>query len=113
LFAPEFGLTIFDTSAVRQGRATAIQVPMRTIDDICQELSLIDVRLVKIDVEGFEPHVLRGMTRLLRRQRPIVVFEAWTDELLSACRAELPSSYEISRLNDWDYVAQPRPPSTP
>jgi FkbM family methyltransferase len=34
------------------------------------------VCLVKIDVEGHELHVLRGMRELLHRDRPVVVFEA-------------------------------------
>jgi FkbM family methyltransferase len=108
LFAPEFALTIFDASAVRHEGGAAIQVPMRTIDGLCDELSLTDVRLVKIDVEGFEPNVLRGMKRLLEHDHPTVIFEAWTADLLSACRAELPSNYHIRPLSEWDYVAEPR-----
>jgi FkbM family methyltransferase len=109
LFTPAFGLTIFDASAVRQEGMTApIKVPMRTIDSLCSEFELVDIRLVKIDVEGFEPQVLHGMARLLERDRPTVIFEAWTAEALSACRAELPNDYKIRQLNDWDHVAAPQ-----
>lgn len=38
------------------------------------------VRLVKIDAEGHEPAVLRGMTELLRRDRPVLIVEASSDE---------------------------------
>ena len=34
-----------------------------------------DIKLVKIDVEGHEPAVLRGAEALLRRHQPIVLFE--------------------------------------
>lgn len=37
------------------------------------------VRLVKIDAEGYEPKVLAGMARLLRRDRPVVVLERNAD----------------------------------
>lgn len=33
------------------------------------------VRLVKIDAEGYEPKVLAGMTKLLTRDRPVVILE--------------------------------------
>jgi FkbM family methyltransferase len=106
LYDPAFGISAFDASAVRNQGGVAVEVPVRRIDSLCEELSLDDVRLVKIDVEGFEPQVLRGMTRLLQGDRPTVVFEAWTPEALSACRAEFPTRYTIRRLNDWDYVAE-------
>ena len=37
------------------------------------------VRLVKIDVEGHEAAVLRGMSGLIARDRPVVIFEARRD----------------------------------
>lgn len=107
LFAPAFGLSVMDASAIYRTGGNAIEVPMRSIDSVCDELSLTDVRLVKIDVEGFEPQVLRGMIRLLERSRPTIAFEALTTEALSACRAELPPTYGIRRLADIDYVAEP------
>jgi FkbM family methyltransferase len=108
LRAPVFGLSNFDAdaSAIYHDRGTAIRVSMRSIDSICDELSLVDVRLVKIDVEGFEPQVFRGMPRLMERDRPTILFEALTTEALSACRAELPHSYGIRRLKDSDYIAK-------
>jgi FkbM family methyltransferase len=39
------------------------------------DLELEDVSLVKIDVEGYEPYVLRGARETLRRCRPLVVVE--------------------------------------
>ncbi|HWP58700.1 MAG TPA: FkbM family methyltransferase [Candidatus Acidoferrales bacterium] len=37
--------------------------------------SAIEVNLIKIDVEGFERHVLEGLRKTLHKSRPIVVFE--------------------------------------
>jgi len=39
-----------------------------------------DIKLVKIDVEGHEPAVLRGAEALLRRHQPIVMFELGPEE---------------------------------
>lgn len=47
------------------------QVGVRPLDDIAPP----DTRLVKVDVEGFEPSVLRGARRLLREVRPLWLLE--------------------------------------
>ena len=53
------------------------------------------VRLAKIDVEGHELAVLRGMRRLLERDRPVLIVETSLDET-SRLLAEL--KYSVSRL---------------
>jgi FkbM family methyltransferase len=50
-------------------------VPLRKGDDILDELGVKDVALVKIDVEGLELSVLKGLRHLLATQKPVVVFE--------------------------------------
>jgi FkbM family methyltransferase len=49
-------------------------VHVKKLDDIF-ELGDKDIRLIKIDVEGHELNVLRGASRILNRQKPIVIFE--------------------------------------
>jgi FkbM family methyltransferase len=53
----------------------AVDVSCTPLDDVCLERGLERVSLVKIDVEGAEFSVLRGMSRLLREMRPVVVLE--------------------------------------
>lgn len=48
-------------------------VRVERLDDIAADFG--SVALVKIDVEGFEPQVLRGAAKFLRDQRPVIVFE--------------------------------------
>jgi FkbM family methyltransferase len=50
-----------------------MEVPMVTIDDIVPEQKRIG--LVKMDIEGNEPFALRGMDRILERDRPILFTE--------------------------------------
>jgi FkbM family methyltransferase len=59
---------------------TELSVDVRTVDDMVDQLQLIRLDLLKIDVEGFEPNVLRGAARTLERFNPIIVmeFNAWT-----------------------------------
>jgi FkbM family methyltransferase len=47
-------------------------VPLVALDDI---VTRRPVRLIKIDVEGAEPQVLRGARRILREDRPIILSE--------------------------------------
>jgi FkbM family methyltransferase len=55
--------------------STQIAVPVATGDQLLSA-SEQPVRLIKIDVEGFECKVLRGLSRLMARFRPAVVTEA-------------------------------------
>lgn len=48
------------------------QVPIERLDD----RELTDVALLKIDVEGHEPQVLRGAEQTVRRERPVIFAEA-------------------------------------
>ena len=50
-------------------------VECTTLDAFAAQRNLDRVDLLKIDVEGFEPAVLRGASRMLRSMRPAVVFE--------------------------------------
>jgi FkbM family methyltransferase len=48
-------------------------IKVRSLDDY----HLIDVSVIKIDVEGMEPEVLRGGERTIRRDRPVIFAEEW------------------------------------
>ena len=56
------------------GRNT-MRVPVQTLDRLLAEAGLVatDVGLVWIDVEGFEPQVLRGASTVLEQSVPLVV----------------------------------------
>lgn len=54
-------------------------VAMLALDD----LKFAGCGLLKIDVEGFEPMVLRGAQRLIRRFRPVVIMETDKQEFRS------------------------------
>lgn len=53
-----------------------VRVPVRTLDEFAAERGFETIGLLKIDVEGYEPDVIRGADRLLREQRiELVLFE--------------------------------------
>lgn len=66
-------------SYLRLGGAAAgaveVRVPVTTLDDYLDGQGQPPVRLVKVDVEGAELHVLRGARRCLARDRPVLVVE--------------------------------------
>jgi FkbM family methyltransferase len=57
-----------------------LKVEVRTLDEIVDDLRLTRLDLLKVDVEGFEPNVLRGGVRTLDRFNPTIVmeFNSWT-----------------------------------
>lgn len=58
-----------------------IRVDVKRLDDLINGIS--PVRFIKIDCEGAELRVLRGATKLLARDRPIVSFECGNASLES------------------------------
>jgi FkbM family methyltransferase len=69
-----------DAAVAKEHRAegyevTEVKVPLRTLADICAEYVRGDIHFLKIDVEGFEGEVLKGMD--FQRWRPwVLVVEA-------------------------------------
>ncbi len=56
------------------GSGSAVAVPIKQLDDVAETIDG-PVAFIKIDVEGFEPQVLRGAGGLLARDRPVIAFE--------------------------------------
>ena len=58
------------------GDCTVFSVPVRTLDSIVAEEQIESIRLIKIDVEGFEAEVFRGGLHVLKSIRPqAILFE--------------------------------------
>lgn len=75
-------LEILDVNPENYG-ATSVQATGENIGNILVQQVRLDeipeattVGLLKIDVEGFEPNVIRGADRLIREQRPVIITEA-------------------------------------
>jgi FkbM family methyltransferase len=67
----------------RGGNKQAIEVAVKTLDELWSDAGRPAVSVIKIDVEGAELDVLAGATQLLASQRPAVVVE-WTSLNLPA-----------------------------
>lgn len=58
-----------------QKNIETLNLPIRIGDELFDEHKINDVDFIKIDTEGFEPSVLRGLKKIMHRCRPIVFFE--------------------------------------
>ncbi len=72
-----YDVTVFSSLAYNPTRGKIIkeeQVFMITLDSYCEKNNIIPT-FIKIDVEGFEGHVLRGGMRTLARYSPTILCE--------------------------------------
>lgn len=79
------------------GGSGTYRLPVRRGDD----LEITPPTLVKIDVQGFEPNVLRGMQNMLASHRPIVICEdteVAAQQGLADPASLLPDDYAVFRL---------------
>ena len=74
------------------------RVEATTLDDEWRASGSPEISVLKVDVEGGEPPVLRGATALLGAQRPALLLEAGTVERLGELEAILgPIGYRATQ----------------
>jgi len=57
---------------------SSISVPVVTVDSLAANLALSGVDVVKLDVQGFEHHVIRGMSKTIsQNDNLLIVSEIW------------------------------------
>ncbi len=76
-----------------------VEVPVRSLSPIVEEEGIKSIRLLKIDVEGFEAEVLKGGEAVLRGIRPEAILFEFNDKVETSWD-EQPV---IKILQDWGY----------
>ena len=76
---------------------TVEEIFIQTMDQAVKSLALPEVDFIKIDVEGFEGHVLRGATQTLAASRPPVVLELNHWCLNAFQRVSIPDFFDFLR----------------
>ena len=56
-------------------RGTITNVPIRILDEFIEEISLNELDFIRMDVEGFELNILKGLKQSLEKFKPIISFE--------------------------------------
>jgi len=104
------GTTMFDVSGYasvaridQSGKgAKTVEVPVSTIDDLVGKSGMRRPDVVMIDVEGVELDVLRGMERIVRDYRPIILCEVhWLGDAFRLACSEIfePLGYCLRTLS--------------
>lgn len=81
--------TLSSASVVPLYPGVSYQVPMTTLDQAWQESGCPAVSAIKLDIEGGELEALRGARRLIERERPVILLEAYFPGELEAIDALL------------------------
>jgi FkbM family methyltransferase len=93
-----------------------IRVAVQPLDDFLAAQRVSRVDFVKMDIEGGELGVLRGASRMLAEQRPVILFEAYEDntahynyrvfDILSYLEQR---GYEVRQAGlSYNFIATPR-----
>jgi FkbM family methyltransferase len=90
----------------QDGEIPSEEVVTRTLDAVVAEEGLTRIDLIKMDVEGLEPQVLKGGAGSIGRFRPMVIFEINASQVhapegeVDAFRFLVEAGYQIAQLRD-------------
>ena len=111
---PELNVSsVAGANAPRKPKRSArhYDVDVLSLDQFCQQPGQRSPDFVKVDVEGYEDAVFRGMSRILAEKSPILLFECATPEQraenIAAVEAAAPSRYRFARVAHDGTLAKP------
>ena len=98
------GIGSFDESSIGKGNTSYGKLELQEGDQVIESDSWKNIKLIKIDVEGFEKKVIKGLSRTIEEERPVIVCEITYGQQLSfvsieELRSYLPKNYEILTFN--------------
>jgi hypothetical protein len=90
-------------AVAQEAPAHEFSVPARTLSSLLDEIEAPDVDLLSLDVEGYEPQVLRGLD--LSRHAPHYILVEIRDGDTTAVDEVLGTRYaEVERLSPYDVL---------
>jgi FkbM family methyltransferase len=95
-------------SILAAGSGPSQVIRIERLDDL-PEAWETPVSFLKIDTEGYEPHVLRGARRLIEHSRPVIYMEMggdYVDSTLESIELLSEAGYDTARVRaiDWSQV---------
>ena len=100
------GGAVLKGAGVPSDPAGSLAVRTSRLDSIIVDLQLRPPDFVKIDVEGAELDVLRGMVKVLQDHRPSLIVEL-DDEIESACNQKLTACQDYMREFGYEFRELP------
>jgi len=107
MLADWMGGASLSTAAAPPDLKGMMTVDLITIDELVMQKKVVPPALVKIDVEGAEEEVLKGMTTTIRVHQPVIIYEIddenqeGFDQKQAVCETLLKSyGYQVTRLED-------------
>ena len=87
-------------------KGNGITIECCKADDLIFGKGFLPPTIIKIDTEGHEPSVLRGMSGLIAKYRPVIFFEhiSMSDEQVQAC---IPPGYGVYSVSDSNGATSP------
>ena len=94
------GIGSFDENTQIKGNKCFGKLELQKGDTVVEKTSWTGIKLIKIDVEGFEKKVIKGLRNTIKKERPIIVCEVTYGQELSFNTIQdllnhLPVRYEI------------------
>ncbi len=77
-----------------------MEVPVKVFDEVAVADQISNVDLVKVDAEGFDANVIRGMSGMLHRDRPSILIEIQNIEIGAAIEKALPPGYRFFSVDE-------------
>lgn len=82
----------------------SIVVKAKPLDNVLEEIGVNRVDLIKIDVEGAEVEVLKGMSETMKRHHPVIVVEVWSENSKLVEEIVSQFGYRVERINREYYL---------
>jgi FkbM family methyltransferase len=102
------GTGSFQKNFFEQDRESSVNLEVDTGDSVVEDQNISGIDLIKIDVEGFEVQVLKGLFQTLEINRPVVIFETLADTResnetnYSKMRSMFPEKYSFYEFSKRD-----------
>lgn len=88
-------LNMGGSKVTREEQYSKLKVKLEKLDEFCKNLNKIT--LIKIDTEGHEYEVLKGAERIIKKHKPLIIFEHQINDFKNG------SSSVINSLNELNY----------
>ncbi len=82
-------------------------VSLKKLDNIVNELSIENIKLIKLDIEGYELKALKGLQKTINKFSPIILFECHIDDIYLENNKRKSKVIDFLKQNSYSYFYEP------